>query len=66
MQTLKKGMSSAEIKRILSNPENSVTRENGNCIDLTYISPVMVVTVCHDSATSASFYEGKSEITIFE
>ena len=68
MLTLKKGMSRSEIEALLSEP-NAVynnTSGKGKCIDLAYTGPVMVVTVCHDSATSASFYEGKSEVTIFE
>jgi hypothetical protein len=66
MQTLKRGMSRAEIEHILSAPNNTTGRNGSSCMDLHYTGPTMVVTICHDSATSASFYEGKSEITIFE
>jgi CHASE3 domain sensor protein len=68
MQTLKKGMHRAEIEALLSVPNEAHTKARGGLTytDLIYISPVMTVTVCNDSATSASFYEGKSEIVIFE
>ena len=68
MYTLRKGMSRAEIEALLSKP-NAIydnSSEKDKCIYPAYTDPVMVVTVCHDSATSASFYEGKSEINIFE
>lgn len=66
MHTITKGMSRAEIKRRLSEPNDSTVRENGDCVDFAYYNPLMVVRLCHDSATSAYFYDGKSEIPLFE
>ena len=68
MRTLWKGMSRKEIEAILAKPDavHKTSTGKGECINLSYTGPVMIVTICHDSAVYAAFYEGKSEITIFE
>ncbi len=65
MRGLKKGMSRIEIERLISKPDTVVHQEH-NCIDLHYYAPYMKITLSQDSATSAFFYEGKSEVPIFE
>lgn len=74
MRTLKAGMSRAEVENLLSTPDTVINgpsyysdspRED-SCLTLLYYGPVMAVTICHDSATSAYFYKGKSEQPIFE
>ena len=68
MWAMKPGMSRAEIVSLLSDPDyiRNESGKDSSCVTLSYNMPSMAVTVCHDSATSASFYEGKAEITIFE
>ncbi|RZK39734.1 MAG: hypothetical protein EOO57_03055 [Hymenobacter sp.] len=70
MKTLTRGMSRAEIEARLAKPDDTRKCVQGQqsitCLVLHYSAPTMEVTLENDAATAAYFYEGKSEIPIFE